>query len=109
MANNHNVNTRITSTNRRAADEFQYKAHAEDGVYFLVDTNAAPTSSYYGFYVLADAVVSAITHIDSTKNGDITIVTSIPAGAYISQPGGFSTITLTSGEVMLLKYTTNKK
>ena len=108
MADNYNVNARITSANRRAADEFQYKSHSEDGVYFLVDTNAAPAGFYYGFIVLADAVVAAITHIDATGNGNVTTVTSFPAGMYISQPGGFSTMTLTSGEVMLLKYTPNK-
>lgn len=108
MANNHNVNARFTSVNRRAADELQYKGFAEDGVHFLVDTNAAPSGNYYGFLVLADAVVASITHTDSTKNGDVTTVTSIPAGVFISQPGGFTTMTLTSGEVMLVKYTPNK-
>ena len=43
MKDNHNVNARFTSTNRRAASELFYKAHAEDGVHFLTDTNAAPT------------------------------------------------------------------
>jgi hypothetical protein len=104
MADNHNVNARITSTNRRAADEFQYKSFSEDGVLFVVDTNAVTSGYYYGFLVLADAVVASITHVDSTKNGDVTSVTSIPAGVFISQPGGFTTLTLTSGEVMLVKY-----
>lgn len=108
MADNHNVNARITSVNRRAVDEFQYKAHSEDGVVFVVNTNAAPTSYYYGFLVLADAVIDSITHVDSSKNGDVTTVTSFSAGLYISQPGGFTTLTLTSGEVMLLKYNPNK-
>ena len=109
MADNHNVNARFTSTNRRAASELFYKAHAEDGVHFLTDTNAAPTADYYGFLVLADAVVASITYIDSTKQtGDITSVTTFSTGSYISIPGGFSTITLTSGELMLLKYTQNK-
>ena len=107
MANN-NVNARITSVNRRAGDEFQYKNHSEDGVVFVTDTSAAASSYYYGFIVLADAVVASITHVDSSKNGDVTTVTSIPAGIYISQPGGFTTLTLTSGEIMLLKYTSNK-
>jgi len=107
MANN-NVNARITSVNRRAADEFQYKDHSEDGVVFVTDTNAAASSYYYGFVVLADAVVASITHIDSSKNGDVTTVTSFPKGMYITQPGGFTTLTLTSGEIMLLKYTSNK-
>jgi len=106
MANN--VNTRITSVNRRAGDEFQYKSFAEDGVLFVTDTNPATSGYYYGFLVLADAVVASITHVDSTKNGDVTSVTSIPAGSFISQPGGFTTLTLTSGEIMLVKYTPNK-
>ena len=108
MANNHNPNTRLTSVNRRAADEFEYKTHANDGVIFLTDTSAAPTGNYYGFVVLADAVVSSITHTDSSKNGDATTVTTFPAGVYVSQPGGFTTLTLSSGEIMLLKYTPNK-
>lgn len=108
MADNHNVNARITSVNRRAADEFQYKAHSEDGVIFVVDTNPAPTGYYYGFVVLADAVIDSITPIDSSKNGDVTTVTAFPAGLYISQPGGFTTLTLLSGQVMLLKYNPNK-
>lgn len=108
MADNHNVNARITSINRRAANEMQYKGFAEDGVYFLTGTSAAPTGNYYGFLVLANAVVASVTHTDSTKNGDVTAVTSIPAGVFISQPGGFTTMTLTSGEVMLVKYTPNK-
>lgn len=108
MADNHNVNARITSTNRRAADEFQYKAHSEDGVVFVVDTNAAPAGQYYGFVVIADAVIAAITHMDATKNGDVTTVTTFPSGYYCSQPGGFTTLTLSSGQVQLLKYTSNK-
>lgn len=107
MANNHNTNARITSVNRRAADEFQYKAHAEDGICFVTGTSAAPTSLYYGFIVIADAVIASITYVDSSKQtGDaITAVTSFPAGWYQSIPGLFTTLTLTSGQVELLKYT----
>lgn len=108
MANNHNVNARISSVNRKAGDEFQYKSFAEDGVHFLTDTNAAPSGYYYGFLVLADAVVASITHVDSSKNSDVTSVTSFLAGTFISQPGGFTTMTLTSGEVMLVRYDKNK-
>ena len=108
MKDNHNVNARMTSVNRRAANDLNYKGFAEDGVHFLVDTNPAPSGFYYGFLVLADAVVASITSIDSVKNGDVTSVTSIPAGTFISQPGGFTTITLTSGEIMLVKYDPNK-
>jgi len=109
MRNNHNVNARISSVNRKAGDEFQYKSFAEDGVHFLTGTSAAPSGHYYGFYVLADAVVSGITYLDESKNSsDITGVTSFPAGVFIPIGGGFSTITLTSGEVMLLKFNSNK-
>lgn len=103
------VNARFTSVNRRAANELLYKAHSEDGVHFLTGTSAAPSNDYYGFIVLADAAVSAITYIDSTKQtGDITSVTSFPTGMYISIPGGFSTLTLAYGQLILLKYTKNK-
>ena len=105
MADNHNVNARISSANRVAADEFQYKAHAQDGICFVTNTSAAPTAQYYAFVVLADAVVASITYVDSSKQtgNAITTVTAFPAGMYISIPGLFTTLTLTSGQVMLLK------
>ena len=105
MADNHNVNARISSANRQAADEFNYKAHAQDGICIVTNTNAAPTAQYYAFVVLADAVIASITYVDSTKQtgSAITSVTSFPAGFYIPIPGLFTTITLTSGQIMLLK------
>lgn len=111
MANNHNVNARITSTNRRAADEFQYKAHAEDGICIVTNTDPAPEGYYYGFIVVSDAVLSSITLIDSSKvtGGALTDVTTFYTGFYQVVPGGFTTLTLTSGEVELLKYTPNKQ
>jgi len=104
MANN-NVNARLTSVNRNAADEFNYKAQAQDGICFVTDTDAAPVAQYYGFIVLAEAAITSITYIDSGKQtGDaITTVTAFPAGMYVSIPGLFTTLTLASGEVMLLK------
>ena len=110
MANNHNPNTRLTSVNRRAADEFQYKAHAEDGICIVTDTNPAPEGYYYGFIVMSDAVLSSITLIDSSKitGGDLTDITTFYTGFYQSVPGGFTTLTLTSGEVELLIYIPNK-
>ncbi len=59
MANNHNPNARITSVNRRAADEWNYKAHAEDGICILTEggTTTAPEDYYYGFIVMSDAVI----------------------------------------------------
>jgi hypothetical protein len=104
-ANNHNVNARLTSVNRNAADEFNYKAHAQDGICILTDTDPAPVAQYYGIKVLAEAVVASITYVDSSKQtGDaITTVTALPVGMYIPIPGLFTTLTLTSGEVLLLK------
>lgn len=106
MKDNHNVNARITSVNRRAANEWKYKDHAEDGVHFLSGTGAAPTDKYYGFIVTGDTtVISSISYIDSSKqSGDITLITLVQ-GIYYPIPGLFSTITLTSGDLILLKYT----
>ena len=98
------INAKIGSVNRTSSDELNYKSHSEDGVHFLTDANPAPTGNYYGFYVIADTVVASITYIDSSKQtGDLTAVTSFLAGAYITLPGLFSTITLTSGEIQLFK------
>ena len=98
--NNHKVDARITSINRKAANEWFHKAHAEDGVHFLTDTNAAPTGKYKGFVVIADATIASITY-DPTFNatGDITAI-NFYSGYY---PIRFSTITLTSGSLMLIK------
>ena len=104
MANNHNVNARITSINRKATDEANYKAHSEDGVHFLSGTSAAPDGKYYGFLNTGDStVIDSITYIDSTKqSGDITAITMVQGG-YYPVPGGFSTITLSGGDMILLK------
>ena len=97
------TNSRLTSVNREAADEFNYKGHASDGVYFVTDTSAAPTAKYYGFVVIEDAVVNTITHVNVNKQkGTITGIT-FPAGMYVPLPGLITTLTLTSGKVMLLK------
>jgi hypothetical protein len=105
MKDNHNPNSRLTSVNRNAADEFNYKAHAQDGVCIVTNTSAAPAAQYYAFVVIADAVVSSISYIDSSKQtgNAITTVTTFPAGFYMSIPGLFTTLTLTSGQVLLLK------
>jgi len=93
-------NTRISSVNRKAADEFNHKSHAQDGVHFLLDTNPAPTAKYSGFVVLTDTVITSITEQTlGSITGDITAVT-FTAGYY---PLSFSTITLTSGSLMLIK------
>lgn len=84
--------------------QFFKKSFSEEGVYFLTDTSAADTGDYYGFLVLTDTVVASISPIDSAKlEGDITAIT-LSTGTFISIPGRFSTITLTSGNIMLLRY-----
>jgi len=97
------VTSRITSINRKAADEWFHKAHSEDGITFLSSTSPATTAEYYGFVVTtAEATVSSITLLDPSKvSGDITVM-SFGQG-YYSIPGGFSTITLATGNVILLR------
>ena len=94
----------ITSISNEVIDKLFYKDHAENGVHFLSDTNPAPANKYYGFIVTgASTVISSITYIDSTKqSGDITQL-DMNVGMYYPIPGLFSTITLTSGNVILLK------
>lgn len=109
MANN-NMNTRITSVNRKAADEFQHKAHAEDGIHLLSDTAAAPSANYYGFIVTSsDVVISSITYNPGVEGLYVTGDTDfsamiLPQGLYVPIKGGFSTLTLGSGSVILLKH-----
>jgi len=94
--------TKIGSANRSAADNLQYKAHAEDGYHILTDTSAAPEGNYYAFLVVEEAVIASITEPSLSKiSGDITLVT-YPAGWY--NPVLFTTLTLSSGVVHLLKY-----
>lgn len=78
------------------------RSHSTNGVYFLTGTSASNTGSYYAFVAVTDTVVNKISYIDVTKQkGDISTMT-FPAGMYVSIPGYFSTITLTSGSVILL-------
>ena len=74
------------------------KSFANKGVHFLTDTNPAPVGSYSGFVILNDTVIASIT-TNSDITGDITAV--IFTSGYI--PIEFSTITLTSGTLMLIK------
>ena len=80
------------------------KSFSEGGVHFLSGTNAAPTSIYYGFLVITETVIASITPIDSVKLSGTPTTPTYPAGLFISIPGKFSTITLTSGNIMLVKY-----
>lgn len=100
------IKTKLDSVKREAADELNYKSHSEDGVHFLTGTDAAPTAMYYGFIVTGEStVISSITYVNAAKQtGDITLVTMVQ-GMYYTIPGGFSTITLTSGDMILLKKT----
>jgi hypothetical protein len=74
-------------------------------IHVLTGTSAATAGSYTGFFVLEDAVISDITLTDDTKitgTNDFSGITLI-AGLFIEIPGGFSTITLTSGSMILAK------
>jgi hypothetical protein len=95
------------SRGRLQADDANYKLHSEDGVHFLTDTNPAPTSTYYGFIVTGSTTnISSITYIDDAKvTGSILDITMVQGG-YYPISSGFSTITLASGDMMLLKKTT---
>lgn len=102
--NNHTTNTRITSVNRVASDEWHYKEHGQDGIHFLTDTSAAPTNTYFAFIAGASTTISSITYLDSSKiSGDITGITLVSGVKYYI-PGGFSSITLSAGDMILFKY-----
>ncbi len=109
MADNHNVNAQISSIGRGASKELNSKMHSEDGIHFHSGVQAAPTDVYYGFINTgADTVITTITYIDGTKqSGTITGMTLFQ-GLYVSIPGLFSTITIASGNMILLKYIDKK-
>jgi len=96
--------TDIKSIKREVADELNYKANSEDGVHFLSGTSAAPEDSYYGFVVTGSGTaIDSITYIENYKQtGDITAITLVQGG-YYPIPGRFSTITLSAGDMILLK------
>ena len=79
------------------------KSHAVNGVYFLSGTSISTEGNYYGFVVTGEStVIDSINYINPTKQrGDITTIT-LPQGLYVSIPGNFRTITLTSGNMILL-------
>lgn len=67
-----------------------------------VVNTSAHSGAYFGLTVMADAVVSAITYAtDYEATGDLSDFTSLPAGVTVLCR--FTSITLTSGEVLLHK------
>lgn len=72
------------------------------GAVILTNTSAASTAEYFAVQVIAAAVISAVTYTTSANmTGSWTSLTSIPAGTILY--GRFSTLTLTSGQVVLYK------
>ena len=103
MADRHNTNSRITSVNRDAANVWNTRLTGGDAIHFLTDTEAAPIGNYFAFIPDNSAVISSITYLDNTKvSGTITSLTLI-AGLKYYIPGGFSTITLSAGTMILFK------
>jgi hypothetical protein len=72
------------------------------GCVVINDTTAAPAAEYYACQVVADSVIASMTFSPTYDNtGDWSDLTSIPAGTLLF--GRFTTLTLTSGEVILHK------
>lgn len=82
-----------------------YQAHAGNGVhYYISSEGAAPTDNYYGFVVTGDYVlIDSITfNQPELHTGDIKNITLVQ-GAYYPIAGGYSSITLSRGDMILLK------
>ena len=58
---------------------------------------------WYSLRVVDEATIAAITDVTSGPASTIPLATAIPAGAYISAAGYFSSITLTSGIVTMYR------
>lgn len=72
------------------------------GAVVLTDATPAPTAEYFAVQVIAAAAISAVTYSNnSNMTGSWTSLTSIPAGTILY--GRFTTLTLTSGQVILHK------
>lgn len=71
--------------------------HSELGFVWCADTNAVATGKYFGVYVVADAVISAITFQDGYLGDSAITGDTLAAGQY--HPMRFTTLTLTSGTV----------
>lgn len=72
------------------------------GAVVLTGTSPAATSEYFAVQVIAAAVIASVTYTPSANmTGTWTSLTSIPAGTILY--GRFSTLTLTSGQVVLYK------
>jgi hypothetical protein len=82
------------------------KDHAEAGNAYVNDTSAHSVE-FYGFTVVSDAVISAITvsstDADVTSSGDHDNIVgdTLPEGLYLPISG--SSITLSSGAILLHK------
>jgi len=91
---------------KNAVDDLKAKQFAENGIHLLTGTAAAPAGTYAAFIPLADnCAISAITLINSalvTGANNFAGVTLVQ-GMYYEIPGGFSTITLSAGNMMLIK------
>jgi hypothetical protein len=90
-----------TAANQETLLEKQFPT----GIHILTGTDAATAGTYTGFYVLEDATISAITLTDATKvtgTNDFDGIT-LYAGTFLEIPGGFSTVTLSAGSMVLIK------
>jgi len=94
----------IDSTVKNSIDTLRSKQFAENGIHFLSGTDPAPDGIYSGFIVTGSStVINSIDYIDDTKiGGNITDITLVQ-GMYYPIPGGFSTLTLSSGDMILVR------
>lgn len=101
MTDRQNTNSRISSVNRDAANEWNNRLTSGDYTYFLTDANPSPTSKYFAFIPDGNVVISAIAYINPCKvGGDITAMTLISGLKYYIA-GGFSSITISAGTMVL--------
>jgi hypothetical protein len=100
----------VTATITGGATEAKQDAIIEKqfpnvGIHVLTGTSGAPAGTYTGFLILEEATISAITLTDSGKvtgTNDFAGIT-LSVGTFIEIPGGFSTLTLGSGSMILVK------
>ena len=77
------------------------KDHGGNSMTIVADTNPVSAGNYYGILVLSDAVIASITYkTPSMISGTLTGITLF-SGLYIPITAGLSTLTLTSGKVIL--------
>ena len=74
-------------------------------IYILAGTGAAATDTYLGFYAIeVDTAIDSITGIDTDLvkgDNDFSEVTFQP-GTFVRVPGGFTTMTLSAGAMVLV-------